>query len=226
MVTLELVTMRSWAERGFTALSLHTARKGEAQLQPSDPSHRCPSHLVQSTREEGANAWAVLGSGLGYLQAPQGWSEPLPQGQAVSDHYNDNLLPDRYYCNSHALCFLRHVSRSKATPRGLSLRESSYLPLPLCCTSLGAWIHSCSSINIKHISLSRRRKLKWQGLWQMLRNVDLFITESQANLLKAFFFLPPPPFFFNVQTSKQWIVASVTATKPCQLKPAEHSLQW
>lgn len=103
MVTLELVTMRGWAERGFTALSLHPARKGEAQLQPSDPSHNCPSHLVQSTREEGANAWAVLGSGLGYLQAPQGWSEPLPQGQAVADHYNDNLLPDRYYCNSHAL---------------------------------------------------------------------------------------------------------------------------
>lgn len=128
----------------------------------------------------------------------------------------------QYPCS---LCSLPLVSRSKATPRGLILRESSYLPLPLCCTSLGAWIHSCSSINIKHISLGGGRKLKWQGLWQMLRNVDLFITESQANLLKALFF-PSPPLFFNVQTSKQWIVASVTATKPCQLKPVEHSLQW
>lgn len=26
----------------------------------SDPSHSCPQHLVQSTREDGVNAWAVL----------------------------------------------------------------------------------------------------------------------------------------------------------------------
>lgn len=125
---------------------------------------------------------------------------------------------------THFLCPALRVSRSKAAPPGLIPRESSYLPPPLCSTSLGVWIHSCSSINIKPISLSRERKLKWQGLWQMLWNVDLFITESQASFWKLSFL--PSPHFFNVQTSKQWVVASVTATKPCQLKPVEHSLQW